>query len=937
MTVHKLSAGDGYTYLTRQVASADQARDGQALADYYAESGTPPGRWMGAGARQAEICGAVSVEQMRALFGRGEHPTTEVPLGASFPTATAARKPVAGYDLVFSPVKSVSLLWALGEDDVRRAVEQAHHAAVADVLSWLEQHAAFTRVGRGGRFQVDTYGLVAAAFDHFESRAGDPDLHTHVAVANKVRARLDRPDGTPRWLSLDGKALYAVGVAASERYNTRLEDEMRSRLPVRFEPRLDGRHDRPVREVAGIPLELVDQFSTRRRNITAALGELEQRYRRSHGREPSRAVRLRLAQEATLSTRDAKSTGAPLHDLRRRWWREARLAIGEEGVTEAMLAAVASRPRQDVSPPVDVALYVEAVLATLRESRSSWTRWNLLAEVERQVRPAAVSGSDERQRLVDTVVDRCRTHTDTISVDAPAGAAEDLYRLCGVETAADLPDTARRADGTPVSTAHGTERYTSRTLLNAELDLLDAATASHGAPIDQRTFDAAVATAQNHERSSSAEQVRAAQHLCLSPHVLTCLVGPAGAGKTTTLKLATAAWQRAGRRVIALAPSSAAAQVLADELAVPADNIHKWLHDIAVGRADPLRRGDVVLIDEAGMAGTMRLATITDAARSAGATVRLIGDPHQLAAVEAGGAFRLLTTSSPTAELRALHRFTTTEEANATTAVRDGDARAAKFYADAGRLDAGSSDAMTEAAFSAWRTDVAKGLHSLLLTTDREQARSLNERAQLARRLHSTTAGALTVGLHDGTQASAGDWIVTRANARMLQTDCGRDFVKNGDGWLVRHVATDGSLMVQRRSSQSVVRLPSHYVAKRVELGYAVTVHRAQGLTCETAHASITTGTGREALYVAVSRARQRSHLYLVRDVDSDTPHASVTRTPTPSPAESLAACITRSDAEPSALETVRRPTTGDSYGPTGVAAAPHTQPARQRQPALRW
>ncbi len=136
---------------------------------------------------------------MRALFGRGEHPVTGSPLGARFPTATAARKPVAGYDLVFSPVKSVSLLWALGENDVRRAVEQAHHAAVADVLSWLEQHAAFTRYGRGGRFQVDTYGLVAAAFDHFESRAGDPDLHTHVAVANKVRARLDRPDGSPRW------------------------------------------------------------------------------------------------------------------------------------------------------------------------------------------------------------------------------------------------------------------------------------------------------------------------------------------------------------------------------------------------------------------------------------------------------------------------------------------------------------------------------------------------------------------------------------------------------------------------------------------------------------------------------------------------------------------------------------------------------------------
>lgn len=216
---------------------------------------------MGAGAHDAGITCVVGEEQMRALFGRGEHPLTEAPLGARFPAATANRKPVAGYDLVFTPVKSVSLLWALGDNTIRSAVEAAHHAAVSDVLSWIEQHAAFTRVGRGGRFQIDTYGLIAAAFDHFESRAGDPDLHTHVAVANKVRAHLDRADGSPRWPALDGKALFAIGVAASERYNTRLEDELRARLPVQFEPRLDRRQTRPVRELAGIPLALVDHFS----------------------------------------------------------------------------------------------------------------------------------------------------------------------------------------------------------------------------------------------------------------------------------------------------------------------------------------------------------------------------------------------------------------------------------------------------------------------------------------------------------------------------------------------------------------------------------------------------------------------------------------------------------------------------------------------------
>src|SRR4051795_8970643 len=259
MTVHKLSAGDGYTYLTRQVASADGRRARQGLADYYTESGCPPGRWMGAGAASLGVAGEVSEGQMRALFGAGLHPDADVlraqlttagvgpteveravRLGARYPdytrlpavqhrvaervaaltaelgrAATPAevktvrageaarqRQAVAGYDLVFTPVKSVSLLWALGEQPVRRAVEDAHHAAVADVLAWLEVHGAFTRVGAGGRFQVDTHGLIAAGFDHFESRAGDPDLHTHVTIANKVRAVTDRADGSPRWLAL---------------------------------------------------------------------------------------------------------------------------------------------------------------------------------------------------------------------------------------------------------------------------------------------------------------------------------------------------------------------------------------------------------------------------------------------------------------------------------------------------------------------------------------------------------------------------------------------------------------------------------------------------------------------------------------------------------------------------------------------------------------
>src|SRR3954452_1820452 len=316
MTVHKLSAGDGYTYLTRQVASADERRPaGQSLAEYYVARGNPPGVWAGRGAEQLDLAGTdVSEAQMRALFGAGRHPDGVQKLGAAYPNYAAlapyqqrvaervaelgslngrppsaaernriaavearrGRRAVAGFDLVFTPVKSASVLWALGGVEVRHAVEDAHHEAVRSAMDWVESHAAHTRVGRGGVAQIDATGLICAMFDHRESRAGDPDLHTHVAVANKVCG----VDG--KWRSLDARGLYALGVAASERYNTRFEDALARRLGVSFIERGAARREgkRRVREMDGVPLELVRHFSRRRAAIETRYAELAAEYRR---------------------------------------------------------------------------------------------------------------------------------------------------------------------------------------------------------------------------------------------------------------------------------------------------------------------------------------------------------------------------------------------------------------------------------------------------------------------------------------------------------------------------------------------------------------------------------------------------------------------------------------------------------------------------------
>ena len=183
------------------------------------------------------------------------------------------RRPVAGVDLVFTPVKSVSVLWALGDDLTRRHVEAAHTAAWHQALTFIEEQAALTRAGKAGVAQIDTFGLVAAAFDHPDSRSGDPNLHTHVAVSSKVQGS----DG--RWRAWDLRVLHALAVAASETYNTAVEDQLRSRLGVRFVERERRRDRLPVRELAGVPGVLLAAFSSRRR-------QMESGYERSLSRVP---------------------------------------------------------------------------------------------------------------------------------------------------------------------------------------------------------------------------------------------------------------------------------------------------------------------------------------------------------------------------------------------------------------------------------------------------------------------------------------------------------------------------------------------------------------------------------------------------------------------------------------------------------------------------
>ena len=310
---------------------------------------------------------------------------------------------VAGFDLTFSPVKSISTLWAIADPHLAAVIEQAHHQAVAEALKFVEQHALFTRRGRHGVRQVEVRGLVATGFTHRDSRAGDPDLHTHVAVANKVQA-ID--DGS--WLSIDGRVLFKAIVAASETYNTALERHLAEALGLRFAAR--GGSDpgkRPVREVVGVDPELNQRWSSRRRSIEARRRDLAAEFQRNHGRPPTPVEAIALAQQATLETREAKHDPRTLAEQRASWRDQARDVLGGDAGVQAMIRTALAPPAR--RGPVLNQAWVEhaarVVVAHVQADRSTWQIWHLRAEALRAARVAEVPAA-HLDLIVDEIVAR---------------------------------------------------------------------------------------------------------------------------------------------------------------------------------------------------------------------------------------------------------------------------------------------------------------------------------------------------------------------------------------------------------------------------------------------------------------------------------------------------------------------------------------------------
>jgi conjugative relaxase-like TrwC/TraI family protein len=960
--LQKLSAGSGYEYLTRQVAAMDATGRGHTtLSDYYGVKGESPGHWYGGGLAGVGLAPGdpVTSEQMKLLFGAGLGPVTGEKLGRRYgvygnePTpfqielarrieawrgddhtpvpqqvrdrlrtelarerfarefgrepsgprelhgfivkATAhPRTSVAGFDLTFTPPKSVSALWAVAGPELAAAIRAAHVAAVGDAMTAAERRVVFTRQGHEGARNVEVRGLLAAAFVHRDSRASDPNLHTHVAIANKVQTLAGD------WLAIDAQVLYRAKVSLSEEYTTSLQARL-ARLGLTFVP-TGPEGKRPVYEIAGVDPRLLTRWSSRRHQVTARTTELVAQFEADHERLPTPLEKLDLAQRATLETRGAKHQPRSEAEQRAAWHRQAEQVLGSNELVRMLTAVVSAR--KPLAPVVDDALVVataQQVISVVESERSSWTAFHVRAEALRQVRAAGVALDD-----IDATVGRI------------VGQALSPERSVPIVTSWVMPvepPALRRRDGESVYAEPAATHYTSRRILEAEQRLVDRAGETGGRKVEGNTVTLALLQSMaNHEPLNPGQRLLV-QEMATSGCRLQLAIAPAGTGKTTAMRALASAWTTSGGTVLGLAPSAAAAEELRAQLdagkrgneGIVADNLAKMVW--AIDRREPLAGAvgpdTLVIVDESSMADTLTLDRVVTWCCDRGASVRLIGDDQQLGAIGAGGVLRDIAAVHGAGRLDDVVRFTDPAEAEASLALRAGDVGALGFYLDNDRIHVVDPDTATATVVAAWQADTAAGLDAIMLAPNRNQVAELNQAARAIRR-EGARDDRETI-LADGNQASRGDVIITRRNNRAL-TSGATAWVRNGDRWRITRLHRDGALDVQNLRSRARLTLPAEYVSESVELGYATTIHGAQGATADTSHGLLSGTESRQQAYTMLTRGRSANHAWVqVSDVDHHTAPVAQKLIAPSTATQLLEAVIQRDDAPVSATTLLAR------------------------------
>jgi conjugative relaxase-like TrwC/TraI family protein len=796
--IAKLSVGRE-AYYTRELATDHE--------QYLSGDGESPGRWYGAGAASLGLEGEASPAGFQAMF-EGRNPTTGYLLGRPH-----GRNAVPAFDLVLRPTKSVSILYGLGDRATGRAVLSAHHAGLAEAVGYLDEHLGARR-GHGGVQHVSGQGLLAVGFDHRTSREGDPLLHTHLVIANRVQG----PDG--RWTAVDGRDLYRHRLAADAIYRATYQRELGRTLGVEWTA-ADAYGNR---ELAGMPKELVRSFSKRSEQIDAELDRLA-----ADGRERT----PRLIKWAVHATRKPKHHEPPdtLYD---RWRQEAaERGVDADTLVRTVTGRTADRDQdQTVSAEVAGRLFDRLAGPTgLTEHASTFTRPDVLVALGAGL---AGAGRSELEALADRfLVERA------VSVVADRALEE--------------------------------RRWSTPDLLAVEQRLVESATGRTGEQT-ARVSHQAVRDALTAHPTAGPDQQAMVRDLCQGGQGVALVVGRAGTGKTFALGIARHAWQLDGYRLLAAAPTGIATMSLQGEGFEDVATCDRLLGDLDRGQ-ERLDGRTVLVVDEAGMVGSRKLGRLLEHAEQARAKVVLVGDDRQLAAIDAGGGFRAFRLRLGASELVENRRQQQAWEREALELVRSGlvDEAVAAYQAQDRVVAADSKPAATLVLLQDWWTawqqaerDPAEEV--VVLAARRAEVDRLNSACQQVLAVRGRL-GVERLQVEDR-QLAVGDRVVCGHNAI---NELG---VANGSRGTITAVDPQARTLTLRLDGTDgrEVILPRSYLDgrgqgernRRVDLAYATTGHRAQGLTRGRALVRLTGTEDVNWLYVQLSRARQDTRLYAV-------------------------------------------------------------------------
>jgi conjugative relaxase-like TrwC/TraI family protein len=938
LTVTPISPGAGITYLTRQVATGAhdfRPAERNALVAYHADPrahGEAPGWWAGQAEHMFGVRGEVTKEQMLRLIGEGKHPITGQQLGRLWrqfpalddqarqaavekawaklpPDATyeqiaqvwlriwtaPERHPRAGFDVTVSMVKSVSLLYAFGDDRIKQAVMAAHHEGVRATLEHFRAHGAFTRLGTNGLTQVDTDGLAAMVFDHRMSREKDPHLHSHIIVSAKVRVMRG---GRPDWLALDSKAFYQASIGARIAYERAVEHALGERLGVRFAARAES----PIREIIGLSARSIKHYSKRRNAIeTAMTGRLTDPV---SGRQRLPIGRWRRsAQDATLRTRRPKDEPESTTEAVARWRREDQAAgldtaaevhriVGGQ-VRDELGEDAAQVVRRAQQRPGDGRIRLEDLRVAALEAGFADDRRQLVVDVavrrvphlavERAVADVtaerAVFGLEHLELAIGRVLDVSTgedrladwRRVERLAADAVRTHAAQLRVISPPELVQWGPSLVRGSDAQSVYSRHRDLRLTTLPVLAAERELIAYAT-GRGAKAAPRPLLEQVAG----ELDLSDEKRAALLFAVGDTRRVTGIVGPAGTGKTYLQNAVAVAAQRANIPILGLTVGQNAAYVLADATreggrpGIRTENIAMWLHaqhtppqGTTTAEDWSFQPGQWVIVDEASQASTLDLIELTRLLEPVGGKLILVGDPAQISAVGPGGMFRYLASLGHTTLLSEVRRFDEPWEGPASLRLRDGDTTVLAEYDRRGRIISGHRADIIGKVLDGWAADIVQGHESLILVETEQEAADIATQARQILIHAGLVTDSTTVTLANGTHASAGDLVVTRKNNRTLIA--GDKFVANRAQWRVLEISDNGDLRVENASDgRHQTTLPAGYVAEHVQLAYAATVDSAQGRTVDTARAIVDPATNLARLYVMATRGRRLNQIAVV-------------------------------------------------------------------------